>query len=119
MYFKARSADGVMNLNLCYTQGNYVSNMNVARVMESLSPTSKASQVQLKVLFSNSGVKEPSEKECSKHFTDPFGKVKLPTPVGQDSYNQEWLYFCFYSPTGCTVSMSVSIAADDRHHYMA
>ena len=55
-------------------------------MQESLSPSSKSQLVSLRVMYNNAGCKEPSERECAKHFFDPKGTVKLPMPPGQEHY---------------------------------
>jgi hypothetical protein len=71
MYFKCHSSDHLLNLNVYYTYGSYVHGMDERRVRADLSPTAEMKQVSLKVNYSNTGVKEPADKECSKTYYDP------------------------------------------------
>jgi len=68
----------------------------------------------LKICYSNSGVKEPTERDCTKIFLNPNGKEKLAAAPGCEDYDQEYLYFGFYSLIGCVISINVTFQDDER-----
>lgn len=115
MYFKAH-VYGIPNTgNLCISYGadQFVRSTDNKRPMSGSFYRNKK-MVDLKICFSNTGVIEPSDRECNKCYLNPQGKFKLPCQPGRDSYEQEWLFFQLYSSTGCTINMNLSFGDDDR-----
>lgn len=72
----------------------------------------------MKIYFNNSGVREPTERESNRVFENPQGKIKLPCPLGREQYEQDWLYFMFYSQSGCTVNLLISFHDEERPKFL-
>lgn len=63
-------------------------------------------------------MREPHDRDSSKIFQNPTGKQKLPFAPGRDTYEQDYLFFTFYSLTGCTVSLTLAYIDDTRSDYI-
>lgn len=114
MYFKCHVGNQPPpgNLTVHYAPGQFVRNMDMRRSLK-MSTTGKR-QVDLKIIYSNSNVREPTEKDCNKQYLNPQGKIKLSAPPGRDTFEHDFLYFTLFSHSGCTISLHMSFQDDDR-----
>jgi hypothetical protein len=63
--------------------------------------------IDLKVCYSNTGIKEPTDTNSSKVYTGKPERVKFFAPKIY-YFDQDWIYFSLFSKSGCVVSLCMS-----------
>jgi hypothetical protein len=61
----------------------------------------QGTKVDLRIAYSASGIKEPTDLHAQRVYQNPQRSVGLPFPINRDHYEGDWVYMSFYSETGC------------------
>jgi hypothetical protein len=116
MFFKINVASKLPPGKLLIIYGNdqYVKNLGAERWSSKKKPKT-GKLVDLRICYSNTGVTEPSESNCTKFIQNPLRSFPLTPPQGRETYDYDWLYLSMFSVSGCLFTANVLFKDEERN----